>query len=177
MREARGLIHLYAGDGKGKTTASMGLSIRAAGRGMRVVIVQFLKGQVTGELKILETIPNIQVIRGKGGVAFSFSMTDEEKRQAYEIHTQHLKQAIQLAQNGECDLLILDEAVGACNRKLLDEALLRDFVEHKPEHLELVLTGRNPPQWMQDAADYYSEVCKRKHPYDQGIPARVGIER
>jgi len=177
MFQDKGLIHVYCGDGKGKTTASMGLSIRAAGRGMQVVIVQFLKGRETGELAVLKNIPNIRVIRGKSGVHFSFKMTEEEKRATYVIHTEHLREAIDLARSGACDLLVLDESIGAYNRELLDRELLREFVLNKPQSLELVLTGRNPPQWLEEAADYLSEVQKRKHPYDRGIPARDGIER
>lgn len=172
-----GLIHLYHGDGKGKTTAALGLSIRAAGSGFRVVFVQFLKNQPTGELSILGELPGITVLRGKEGARFSFAMSEEEKERTKLLHTENLNAAIALAASGNCDLLVLDEVVGAYGRDLIDQSVLEVFVRNKPEQLELVMTGRNPAQWMIDCADYVSEIRKIKHPYDQGIPARTGIEK
>ena len=177
MNKSKGLIHLYCGDGKGKTTASLGLTIRAMGAGFRVVFVQFLKNQTTGELAILDGLPNVTVLRGKEGSGFSFSMSGEEKEKTRLLHTENLKEAIALAESGECDMLVLDEAVGAYARDLIDRQLLEEFVRSKPEELELVLTGRNPAQWMIDCADYVSEIGKVKHPYDRGVPARTGIEK
>lgn len=177
MEKCGGLTHLYCGDGKGKTTAALGLAIRALGSGFRVVFVQFLKSHATGELSILNGLSDVTVIRGKEGSAFSFSMTEEEKEKTRHLHTENLKQAIDLGASGECDLLVLDEAVGAYNRNLIDKALLEEFVQNKPERLELVMTGRNPVQWMIDRADYVSEIKKIKHPYDRGIAARIGIEK
>ncbi|MFA6808671.1 MAG: cob(I)yrinic acid a,c-diamide adenosyltransferase [Eubacteriales bacterium] len=173
----KGLIHIYCGDGKGKTTAALGLSIRAAGAGMKVVIVQFLKGRKTSELNILKTIPNITVLRGKEGTAFSFAMTEEEKEKCRRVHLENLKAGIALVESGNCDLLILDEVIGAYNEHLIDRQLLQNFVEHKPEHLELVMTGRDPEEWMTDCADYVSVIKKVKHPFDKGIKARTGIEK
>lgn len=171
-----GLIHLYCGDGKGKTTAAMGLSLRALGSGMQVVIVQFLKGRTSGEAELLSRMPGVTLLRGKQGLKFSFQMNDEERAATALVHNEHLREAIRLANEGQCDLLVLDEAVAAYNLNLLDQALLEQFVKEKPDELELVLTGRNPPQWMIDAADYVTELCKRKHPFDWGIAARKGIE-
>ncbi len=173
----RGLIHLYYGDGKGKTTAALGLAVRAAGSGMKVVFVQFLKSRETGELAVLQEIPAITVLRGKEGSAFSFSMSHEDKVKTKQVHTENLKIAMDLALSGDCDLLVLDEAVGAYARDLIDRKLIEDFVRNKPDSLELAMTGRNPAQWMIDCADYVSEVRKIKHPYDRGIPAREGIEK
>lgn len=172
----KGLIHIYCGDGKGKTTASMGLSIRAAGRGFRVLITQFLKGRDTGELKSLSLIPGITLVRAKASEKFTFQMTEQELQEAHDQSMEALKNVFAQANNGECDLLILDELLGALSCKLIDEDLLSDFLDHKPEELEVVMTGRNPPQWLLDKADYVTEMCMRKHPYEQGVPARKGIE-
>lgn len=171
------MIHLYYGDGKGKTTAALGLAVRALGSGLRVVFVQFMKNRATGELSVLSGLPGVTVLRGKEGSGFSFSMTDEEKEKTRLLHSENLKTAIALAASGNCDMLILDEAAGACARGLVDEELLEKFVRNKPDQLELVLTGRDPAEWMIEHADYASEIRKIKHPYDKGIPARAGIER
>ena len=171
------MIHLYYGEGKGKTTAALGLTIRALGSGFRVVFVQFLKNQSTGELSVLERLPGLTVLRGKEGSGFSFTMTEEERERTRSLHTENLKTAIELAASGNCDMLVLDEAIGAYGRELIDKELLEDFVRNKPKTLELILTGRNPAQWMIECADYASEIRKVKHPYDRGIPARTGIEK
>ena len=172
-----GLVHLYCGDGKGKTTAAVGLSVRAAGSGLRVLFVQFLKSRPSGEIAVLSALANVRVLRGKEGTAFSFQMTDEQKRATREMHDRNLAEAVRAAKAGECDLLVLDEAVGALNRGRVDGELLRSLVREKPEALELVLTGRNPPEDLAEMADYVSEIRKVKHPFDRGIGARTGIER
>ncbi len=172
-----GLMHIYCGDGKGKTTAALGLAVRAAGSGLPVLLVQFLKSQETSELAALAHIPLIRILRGKGGDRFSFAMDEEQKAQTRRVHDGNLRQAIAAAQQGECALLILDESIGAYNRDLLDRQMLLDFVRNKPAQVELVLTGKNPPPELVDCADYVSEVRKIKHPYELGVPARRGIER
>lgn len=173
---SQGLIHVYCGDGKGKTTAAIGLAVRAAGYGRRVLLVQFLKGQTTGELRSFAHIPEITVLRGKASSKFTFQMDERELQQTYDLNTKNLLTAVEAMREGTCDLLILDEICGALSCDLIDSDLLRSLVEQKPESLELVLTGRNPPQWLLDRADYITEMVKRKHPFDQGIPAREGIE-
>lgn len=172
---SRGLTRIHCGDGKGKTTAAVGLCARAAGEGRRVVLVQFLKNAATGELAPLEAL-GVRILRGKSGSAFSFRMTDEEKRLSRAVHDENLDTALALVGDGTVDLLVLDEAVGACNRGLLDEQKLRALLEKKPPELALVLTGRNPPPWMLEHADEVSEFGKLKHPYESGVSARHGIE-
>ena len=163
----KGCTHIYCGDGKGKTTAAMGLAIRAAGNDKKVFIIQFLKGGPTGELKILLQQPNITILRGKPNTPFTWNMT---------YQTQQLKQAILHAQNSQCDLLILDEIMASYNLGLIDKDMLKEFILNKPEALELVLTGRDPADYMIEAADYVTEMKKIKHPFDAGIPARLGVE-
>lgn len=172
-----GLIHIYTGDGKGKTTASLGLAVRCAGHGNRVLIVQFLKSRPTGELKSLALIPGIELLRGKETKKFTFQMTPEEKREVLREHTALFAQVQKKVRAEKPDLLILDEIIGACNTGVFDKELLLDFLRHKPAELEVVLTGRNPAPELTELADYVSEICKRKHPFDKGIPARTGIER
>ena len=104
-------------------------------------------------------------------------MDASELQQTRDMQNRMLQEIIyRVGQGRGYDLLILDEAINAVSTGTLDEALLRAFVEQKPEPLELVLTGRNPPGWLIGRADYLSEICSRKHPYEQGIPARTGIE-
>ena len=172
----KGCTHIYFGDGKGKTTAAMGLAIRAAGNDKKVFIIQFLKGGPTGELKILLQQPNINILRGKPNTPFTWNMTEEQKKEITAYQTQQLKQAILHAQNSQCDLLILDEIMASYNLDLIDKDMLKEFILNKPEALELVLTGRDPADYMIEAADYVTEMKKIKHPFDAGIPARLGVE-
>lgn len=173
----RGLVHIYCGDGKGKTTAALGLAVRASGRGLRVLLVQFLKSADTGELNVLQNLPGFKIIRGKDGQKFSFAMSAEERAETRLIHNANLQAALDEVKTGNCDLLILDEAIGALNRDMLDREKLIRFIKDKPAGLELVLTGRNPDPELLELADYVSEMKKVKHPFDQGIGARDGIER
>ena len=167
----KGLVHLYCGDGKGKTTAAMGLALRALGQGMRVVVVQFLKNGTSGELEPLKEL-GAAVYSGQPGAKFTFQMNAEEKAQATKENNARLAEALQQP----CDLLILDEICAARNRGMVDEALAKQAVLERPQHREVVLTGRNPEAWMMEAADYITEMQPRRHPYEQGIPARKGIE-
>lgn len=169
----RGLIHLYHGNGKGKTTAAMGLCLRAAGAGKKVVIVQFLKDGTSSELSVLRKLPNVTVLAGKEG-GFTFTMTQDEKSATRELSRRMFDNARALAP--AADVLLLDEACAAVNYGYLDGEALKDFLEHKPEDLEVILTGRNPASFLLEQADYVTEMVKHKHPYDQGIPARYGIE-
>lgn len=171
MTEDRGLIHLYWGVGKGKTTAAMGLTLRALGAGRRVVIVQFLKGRQTGEIPLLEKL-GAQVFRGKEGLKFSFQMDETERAETKTLQTEHLRQALEL----DAGLLVLDEACAALEKGLVDGELLRRAVLEKPAGQELVLTGRRPAGWMLEAADYSTEMRCHRHPFTQGIPAREGVE-
>ena len=172
-----GLIHVYHGNGKGKTTAAVGLAIRAAGRGKQVLFAQFMKGGQTGELTIFAEIPNITILRKKTGAKFSFRMTEEEKEALRTAHLALWQEIMAHLQNQPSDLLVLDEMVGALAKGFFPEDLLREFLQNKPEALEVVLTGRNPAGFLLEAADYVTEMQEIKHPYQQGIPARIGIEK
>lgn len=172
-----GLVHVYCGDGKGKTTTGMGLCARAAGYGYKVLIYQFMKNNKTSERKILEAVENITWIDGLDQEKFSFRMTDEEKAEHRRFYDEQLKKVTQLAADGSYDVLFMDESIYAILCGLLDEELLLDFLDHKPEKLEVILTGREPSEEVIKRADYVSEIRMRKHPYQKGIPARPGIER
>ena len=172
-----GLIHIYCGDGKGKTTAAVGLAVRCAGRGNKVLLVQFLKSRDSGELYSLAKLPDIQVMRGKESKKFTFQMNEEEKHALLIEHNKMFEQVLAKIKNGGYSLLILDEVIGALNAKVFEMPKLIEFLRHKPENLEVVLTGRNPAPELVEIADYVSEMRKVKHPMDKGIMAREGIEK
>ena len=164
------MLHLYWGNGKGKTTAAMGLALRALGHGRRVVIVQFLKDGTSGEIAPLRaagaavyTCPNAK---------FTWLMDEADKAAAREASARALGQA--LAE--PFDLLVLDEACAALKSSILDEALLRRAVAFAKNGREVVLTGRDPSPWLQDAADYSTEMRAHRHPYADGVAAREGVE-
>ena len=169
--EDLGLVHLYYGDGKGKTTAAMGLALRALGSGKRVVIVQFLKGGKSGEIPLLEQL-GAAVYRGKAGQKFVFQMDEAEKAATRALQNKNLAAALA----APADLLVLDEAGSAWELDMVDKALLQQAVLHRPAGQECVLTAHAAPQWMLAAADYVTEMQCRRHPYQKGIAARKGIE-
>ena len=173
----KGLIHVYYGDGKGKTSAALGLALRAAGCGKNVVIVEFLKSWSSGELNSLMQVSNVKVFRGKAaGGKFVHEMSDMEKRETTASQNESLRNALELVEVGQCDVLILDEAIDAQELGVLDSVLLEDLVYSKPLRLELILTGHAPDKRLLEHADYVTEMVKRKHPYDVGTNARQGIE-
>ena len=164
------MVHLYHGEGKGKTTAAVGLSVRAAGAGLKVVFVQFIKAGYTSELANLETL-GITVIRPSGKSKFASKMNDEELKDLKKVHDKNLEDAILL----KPDLLILDEACAAVRYGCVDEMIIKSAIEYGRDK-EVVLTGRNPAQWMLDGADYITEMKCIKHPLKNGVKARLGIE-
>lgn len=168
------MIHIYCGDGKGKTTAAMGLALRAAGSGKRVLLLQFFKDGKSSEFRSLERVEGVEVIPQTKSVGFIWTLSEREKAEARAYYTGLLEQA--LARAADFDLLVLDEAMSALSTGMIDEERLLAFFNEKPESLEVVLTGRDPSQAMVDRADYVTEMRKIKHPFDRGTPARRGIE-
>ena len=172
----RGLIHIYCGDGKGKTTAATGLAIRGAGNRMRVIFVQFLKDGTSNELKILNDIDNIDVIVCKKHLGFSWNMDEDTKKIAAEEYTKILEAGIEEAVKNDADMIIFDEIMSAISCGFVSEEKVLKFLDEKPEKLEVILTGRNPSKKLTEKADYVSEIKKIKHPFDLGVQSRVGIE-
>lgn len=171
-----GLMHIYCGNGKGKTTSAIGLTIRALGSGMKVHIVQFLKGSETSELKVLSQLDNLTIARCDRNYGFTFSMSDEDKALLIQCHNQLLLHAESLVLSNSIDMLVLDEFNSAYGKNLLDRTIADRLILNRPPQLELVLTGRNPDSKFLQLADYVSEIQAVKHPYTQGITARKGIE-
>jgi cob(I)alamin adenosyltransferase len=171
-----GMIHIYCGDGKGKTSAALGLILRAVGRGRKVLLIQFLKNGHSGELEVLRSLPGVRVLTGRPSTLFSHIMDESDKMAAVRLHVSQLDEAIQAARNAEIDILVLDEALGAIRSGLLPEQAVLDFLKDKPPALEVVLTGRDPSKATLDQADYISEIICVRHPYQRGVTAREGIE-
>jgi cob(I)alamin adenosyltransferase len=195
-----GLVHLYTGHGKGKTTASLGLAIRAIGHGFSVYMIQFLKGGgYTGEVITVNNVLQAMEIKqfGKecvdeqkqtkltgyngnmvrshencGGCRYCFTIDEEEK-----LHAQRgFSLAKKIAASGDYDVVILDEVCGAINEGLVELDQVLELTKKKHKKTELLLTGRDAPSGLIKIADYVSHVEKVKHPFDKGIEARRGIE-
>jgi len=170
-----GFIHLYCGDGKGKTTAAMGLALRAAGHGLPVVIAQFLKDGTSGECRILRTLPTVTLLAANPCGKFSFQMNEDEREETRRCIVKLFDTAIHSAQSP--GLLVLDEICAAVSCGFLCLESLLSFLAEKPAGLEVVMTGRAPCEALRATADYLSEIKKCRHPYDRSIPAREGIEK
>lgn len=174
--QRQGLIHIYTGDGKGKTTAALGLGIRAAGRSFKVVMVQFLKSSVTGEMNIIEKLDNFEVHRFERPRGFFWTLDDEQKAELKEDIDTAMSFVEQRLILGDCDMLILDEVMGSIKNGLIDTNNFVQLLKSRNPNMEVVLTGRNAPQELIEIADYVSEIHAVKHPFEKGIPARTGIE-
>ena len=176
VKRTGGLVHIYCGNGKGKTTASVGAAVRAAGNGKTVLIKRFLKNDHSGEVEALKQIPGITVLPCTRQFGFSWKMKQEKKEEAKKYYGKELEKAWKMALDQEIDMLVLDEAVGACTLGFIEEERLLELIGSKPEKLEVILTGRNPSETLLAVADYVTEMVMRAHPYTRGIPARKGIE-
>ncbi|MBU4500974.1 MAG: cob(I)yrinic acid a,c-diamide adenosyltransferase [Nanoarchaeota archaeon] len=170
-KNLEGLVHVYTGDGKGKTTASVGLGIRASLNFLDVIMIKFIKGNKSGEDIVNKYVPNFEVysygtgefITGKPG-----KDDEDEIKKAWD----HAEKAIK-----KYDMVILDEVIYAVQMGLIKEHDLIDFIDKKPKEVELVLTGGIvASKKIRDKADYVSIIMCAKHPYKKGIPARKGIE-
>ena len=169
-----GMVQVYTGDGKGKTTAALGLALRAAGHGLRTYIGQFLKGRTCGELKILKRLsPNVTVAQyGIDAWVRADNVTLEQRDAAQ----RGLAQAWQAFLGGEYDIVVLDEVNMAVYFGVLTEEEILELVANKPSQIELLLTGRRAPQAILERADLVTEMQEVQHPFHRGVPARPGIE-
>ena len=166
------MIHIYCGDGKGKTTASVGLLLRASGAGKKVMFVQFLKDGSSSEINNLKKFANVLVCPVSHG--FYHTLPEKEKLEVAGDCTCLFEKMLGLCDT--CDMIILDEVLDACSLEAIDEERLYNFLLTKKDNIEIVLTGRNPSNKILDIADYVTEMKKIKHPFDKGAKARKGIE-
>lgn len=176
MKTSESCVHIYCGDGKGKTSAAVGLAVRAAGRGKKVLMVRFLKNEDSGEVEALKYIPRICVKPCEKSFGFFWQMTREEKEQAREYFGKLFRQSWREALEKGVDMVVLDEIMAACRYGLVPEGEVVQCLRTRPGTLEVVLTGRDPSDELIKLADYVSDIRKEKHPFDRGLPAREGIE-
>lgn len=166
------MLHIYHGDGKGKTTAAMGLVLRMTGRGKRVAIAQFLKCEDSGERLVLGSLPNVELLPLPDCLPFTFQLTEgqrEEERVRYANMMACLEQRA-----GQADLLVLDEVCDAIDCGLLNLEVVLELLDRFSG--EVVLTGRKGQPELLSRADYVTRMEKEKHPFDRGAEARKGIE-
>lgn len=167
------MIHLYTGDGKGKTTAAFGLALRNLGWGGRVLVIQFLKGIRSGELNAAAVLPGLEVRQYGTGKFVLNGSVDERDR---ELVRRGLEEARKTLSSGECTLIVLDEINVAVHLGIVGEEEVIDMLRSKAPSTEVVLTGRYAPKSFYELADYVTEFVKIKHPYDSGVRARKGVE-
>lgn len=173
----KGLIHIYTGNGKGKTTAAAGLALRFAGSGGKVLYCQFLKNDDSGELSALSQLDSVTFLPCGRSFGFTSRMSDTKRQEAASHYTSYFEKILLKLEQDSYGLLILDEILVADRQNFIPHGRLVSFLAQKPDHLEVVLTGRNPSDDLMELADYISDIRKIKHPFDRGIPARKGIEK
>lgn len=171
-----GLIHVYYGDGKGKTTAAFGLALRALGHGNAVCVAQFIKRGNSGECMALSAYPHCKLFYNHPTEKFTFQMNDAELEVTKHACTALLEQVFACAHEEHASLLILDEAIGAMAAGVLEESAVLRYVSKESLAFDVILTGRNPSDAVLAICDYATRMQKKKHPYDKGIKARRGIE-
>lgn len=173
----KGYIQIYTGNGKGKTTAAVGLAVRAAGDGLKVYMVQFLKGGHSGELDSAKKLaPNFEIFRFEKKRGFFWTLNEEQISELKKEIQEAYKFCIDALKNRKCDILIMDEVMGALSNNLISEQQLLELMDSRPDNMELILTGRNVPEKIMERANLVTEMRDIKHYFNEGVPARIGIE-
>lgn len=170
------MIHIYCGDGKGKTTAAVGLAVRCAGAGGTVLFYQFMKPETSSERIALQQVNGISVLSGYAIHKFSFQMQPQEKEAAAKGYQEQLSILLDMVRHGVYTMLVLDEIMSCISAGFLTIEMVLHFLRDLPNALEVVLTGRDPDVRLLEQADYISEIQNRRHPFEKQITARKGIE-
>ena len=176
-RLSKGMIQVYTGDGKGKTTAALGLACRAVGHGFKVIMIQFLKGNLEyGELQTARKLAPYLTIKqmGRGCLLERKEHPEPEDIAAAQ---EAMALAREILRGGDYNIVILDEINVALDLGLIDKEAVIQLMDERPSHVELILTGRYAPSEIIERADLVTEMKEIKHYYEQGIPARMGIEK
>lgn len=169
----RGYVQVYTGDGKGKTTAALGLTLRAVGAGLRVFIAQFVKGAEYNEINTLKNFLPMVTVKQYGRGCF---IKEKPTQEDIELAQAGLREIRTVMTSGACDVLILDEVNIATHFALIKVEDLVELIRQKPENIEIVITGRRAAPEIIAIADLVTEMREVKHYYQQGIAARPGIE-
>jgi len=169
-----GLIQVYTGNGKGKTTAALGLALRAAGSGLRTFIGQFMKGTSYGELKAIQNLQPMIVIEQFGDRRHVCPGNPTQQHRL--LAQKGLARIANVLEEGEFDIVVLDEVNTACSFGLLSASQVLAVLENRPSAIEIILTGRHAPSEFVTQADLVTEMVEVRHPYQKGIVARQGIE-
>ncbi len=172
----KGYIQLYTGNGKGKTTAALGLALRAAGAGLNTMMIQFMKGNKYSEHIAIKKLKEYITIEQFGSKTFYY-LNDENFEEQYTLAQNGMKRAQEVLADNKYDIIILDEIVTTLNFNIITLDEVVKLIELKPENKELILTGRGAPQHLISLCDLVTEMTEVKHYYEQGIVARKGIEK
>ncbi|MBD3415388.1 MAG: cob(I)yrinic acid a,c-diamide adenosyltransferase [Candidatus Aminicenantes bacterium] len=176
MTKFKGMVQIYTGQGKGKTTAALGLALRAAGHGLKTYIGQFIKGQKYGELKSLERLKPLVKVEQFGRNAF-IHVNKNPDPQDIQKAEEGLDSCLKAMLSGLFDIIVLDEINVAMYFNLIREENVHDFLDQRPDHVEVILTGRHAPKSLIKRADLVTDMTEIKHYYTQKVSARDGIER
>jgi cob(I)alamin adenosyltransferase len=168
-----GYVHVYTGDGKGKTTAAIGAGIRALGANKKVCMIQFMKGQKTSEIETIDKLKNFDIFRfGSKNFVDKNNITEEDIKLA----ENGLNKAEQIINSTDYDLIILDEIIVAVDFKLLEEDKIINIIKNKPKKLEIIFTGRYASKKLIEIGDIVTEMKEIKHPFKEGMKPREGFE-
>ncbi|MBN2052357.1 cob(I)yrinic acid a,c-diamide adenosyltransferase [Candidatus Woesearchaeota archaeon] len=174
MRKELGLIHIYTGEGSGKTSAAMGRALRARGAGLSVLVAQLFKKDCSEEKELVKL--GVKYLQYSSQHPFFKKYSATELKSEIEKCTLFLKKAFEIAKKDSYDLFIIDEAGPAISYDLVDKKIFIDLIHSKPKNTELIMTGRGFPQEFIELADYVTNMTHEKHPFDKGIKARKGID-
>ncbi|SES88035.1 cob(I)yrinic acid a,c-diamide adenosyltransferase [Anaerobranca gottschalkii] len=170
-------VQVYTGDGKGKTTAALGLALRAAGWGYKILFVQFLKGQHSGEVESIKFLKNIELLKIGAIDKFTWQLTEEEYKAVYDKVQREWSNLIKTLKNSNYDIIVLDEILGTIKSGLVTEEQVCSLIDENRDKVEIVLTGRNLTENLKDKADLLTEMKNVRHYYQKGVKNRKGIEK
>lgn len=173
----KGYVQIYTGDGKGKTTAALGLGLRATGRGFKVLMIQFLKGAFSGEHESVKRLDGFTILPIGGIDKFTWQLNEQETKELKDNIQANFAKIIEELDKASLDILILDEVMAAISCGFIEVEQICEIIDNKPEGMEIILTGRNAPKELTDRADLITEMKPIKHYMNSGVMARNGIER
>lgn len=177
LKLEQGLVQVYTGEGKGKTTAAIGQGIRAYGNGLKVYMIQFLKGGKTGELTTIDELgENFKIFRFEKPKDFTWNLSKEELEDLKLEIKDGYNFILDVINEEKCDLLIIDEIMAVLSNKFLTVEEVVYILDNKPKNMEIILTGRNVPEEIIQKSNLVTEMKCIKHYFEEGVPAREGIE-